>query len=173
MSKILVVQPDRMLQQAFIVALFPEHDVEMCSALPHAAPTNFDAVIIDATASEEYFSLNARDLRKTRLWKVPIVWIHDGAVPEAVDQRNATQLERPVTKESLQKALAECLRPSSKTNGGRRSNTQIVAGSTKPKPNKAKPSSPPIVEGKFIELVDVVEEGMVTVVPRTQEKNKF
>jgi hypothetical protein len=174
MSKILVVQPDRMLQQAFMLALCPEHEVQMFPVLPDATPTSFDAAIIDVAALREYESLTAGDLRAIQTWQVPMVWIDSDVAALSADHRNALRLKRPVTKESLLKALAECLRPASITNGSQSSNPRIVKAptKTKPKPRKSAASAPANNEGKFIELVDVVEEGTATGITVAQVKSR-
>ncbi len=45
-----MVQPDRMLQRAFMMALFPEHELTMLDVLPKTAPKEFDAMIVDIAA---------------------------------------------------------------------------------------------------------------------------
>ena len=104
MSKVLVVQPDRMLRQAFTLALFPEHEVEMLHGLPGAAPTGVDAVIVDGAALKEFNSITAGELGAIQSWKVPMVWI-DNEAASLADRETLVRLNRPVTKAGLQKAL--------------------------------------------------------------------
>jgi hypothetical protein len=54
MSKILVVETHRMLQQAIALALFPEHEVKIVSAIPESSELkDFDAVIVDVKSLGE------------------------------------------------------------------------------------------------------------------------
>jgi len=47
----LVIEPHKMLQHAFSVALFPEHQVQVMEMIPGAmAVKEFDAVVVDAGA---------------------------------------------------------------------------------------------------------------------------
>jgi len=53
MSKILVFAPQRMIQQAIVLSLFSDHDVQLCVGLGEnssPAVNDFDLAIVDATA---------------------------------------------------------------------------------------------------------------------------
>ena len=111
-------------------------------------------------------------LRMIQTWKLPVVWVESDAGPSSSDQLNVVRVQRPVTKVSLLNALGECLRPMRNEDDGGSSKAQNVLPPTPAKSKKVKAPAPAIKHGKFIELVDVVEEGMVTATAMTRVKNK-
>ena len=60
MSKLLLIEPDKMLRHAFMMALYADFQLQFIASLPEAAPKDFDAVIVDAAA------LQGRDMRVVR-----------------------------------------------------------------------------------------------------------
>jgi len=156
MSKVLLVEPDKMLRQAFTVALFPEFQIQVVDAIPDAAPLDFDAMIVDAAALHEQ-PKSARIIRAVTGWHLPMIWIDGDQPGPAPDPAHCVRLKRPVTKEALRRALAQCLSATvapqstvsaepAKTPLGKKTRTKkavdIAAGENR----------------NFIELVDVVEE---------------
>ena len=156
MSKVLLIEPDKMLRQAFTVALFPEFQIEVVEAMPDAAPKDVDAMIVDAAALHE-LPKSARIVRAVTGWHLPIIWIDGDQPGPAPDPARCIRLKRPVAKEALRRALAQCLSvtaaPKStvsaepaKTPLGKKTRTKKAADiATSENRN-------------FIELVDVVEE---------------
>jgi hypothetical protein len=157
MSKVLLIEPDKMLRQAFMVALFPEFQIQAVEAIPDTAPDDFDALIVDAAALQERAPKSARMIRVVTGWHLPIIWIDGDQPGPASDPAQCIRLKRPVAKEALRRALAQCLSPSAapkstvsaepvKTPLGKKTRTKkavdIAAGGNR----------------IFIELVDVVEE---------------
>jgi hypothetical protein len=66
MSKILVVEPRKILQQAIRLALCPDHEVQLETNLLDPKPStikNFDLAIIDAAALRDANMLGAQHLR--------------------------------------------------------------------------------------------------------------
>jgi hypothetical protein len=148
MSKILVVQPYRMLQHAFAAALFPEHQVELTEKIPAAdSIQGAAAAIVDAGALKEQGRLGSQELLAVKSWQIPTVWIDAGASCPTPARENLFALDETLTKESLHKALALCLK------GGNVSPEAAFA-----------PGSAGTAEGdsaadkEVIELVEVVEE---------------
>ena len=163
MSKILVIQPHRMLQQAIALSLFPEHEVQMAEAVPESlAAKDFDAVIVDAASLQETRRLAPQTVRAIQNWKVPTIWI-EGSEPFQAPQRGKLVLmKRPIAREVLQSSLAECLGISTgaKRNGTASMPDQDTRGSTTGTANEERDiASTAAQNAKFIELVDVVEEG--------------
>ena len=158
MSKILLIEPDKMLRQAFTVALFPEHQVHAVAAVPDAAPKDFDASIVDAVALQERESLSAGSVRAVEGWKLPTIWI-DGEKPaEAPKRDRLVRLKRPVAKALLLEALAQCIGASSGLKPNDAAMAKPINKSVKAKPKALKEASAATSDsGKFIELVDVVE----------------
>ena len=110
MSKILVVEPHRMLQQAIALALFPEHVVKIASAIPESSElTGFDAVIVDLGPLGEPDGAFAQGVRAVQSWKVPTVWVQGSSHGPTPQCENLIPINTPIEKEVLLSALAECL----------------------------------------------------------------
>ena len=157
MSRILVVQPHRMLQQAIVVALFPEHQVRLMEQIPEAV-ADADLVIIDAAALRERNSLTGREIRVLENWNVPIVWI-DAEAPREPDQGARLQLlTPPLKRDALRTVVADGLRllPAQEPSADRAANRSAGANT-----RQAEPKPDGLAAGgnkEIIELVDVFEE---------------
>jgi hypothetical protein len=163
MSKILVIQPHRMLRQAIGLSLFPEHDVEMTATIPESLTAiDFDAVIIDAASLQETTGLSAQAIRAMQTWKLPTVWIRDSESSQIPKWEKLVVMERPIAKDALQSSVAECLRVSTqaKQNGrapaGHQETQSFPTETTEEEKNHV--VSKAAADSKFIELVDVVED---------------
>ncbi|MBM2803016.1 MAG: hypothetical protein HW419_909 [Deltaproteobacteria bacterium] len=169
MSNLLLIEPDRMLQQAFTLALCPEHRLKVLDAIPDAAPKDFDVVIVDAAALQSEGAGGARALHALLAWKSPIIWIGEAQARLAADREKIVRLSRPLEKSALQGALAQCL---GKTSAPKRDTMSAeppiktpVLTQAKAK-RKANPA--PSHSGQFIELVDVVEEASASEIAETK-----
>jgi hypothetical protein len=164
MSKILVVQPHRMLQQAIAVSLFPEHEVQVTEAVPESLATeDFDVVIVDAASLQETSGLAPQTMRVVQNWKVPTIWI-EGIDPSQTPKREKLVLmKRPLARETLQSSLAECLGTSS---GSKRNGTVSAQAQETRRSSEGAAEQ----EAEFIELVDVVEEGPGRRTRKNQQK---
>jgi hypothetical protein len=159
MSTILVIQPYKMLQQAFAAALPFEHKVRVMENLPESGSLkDFDVVIVDAAALMEKNLLSAAAVRAIQAWKGPTLWIESERGPVAPRRDKLISLRRPVQRDALQKALADCV---AVTAGAR---PLGAAATAKPpakesKKAKARNAAAPAAPGpRIIELVEVVEE---------------
>jgi hypothetical protein len=161
MSRIFLIEPDRMLRHAITIALFPEHRVEPAHAVPDATAKDFDLLIVDAAALRQGDSLSARVLEKLQAWKLPVLWFGaEAALPQS-DRDRWVRLIPPLTKEILRRAVAQCLAAS--TDAAKVIVAQTaplpVDAPTIPKPKARKKSTAESSDGKiFIELVDIVDE---------------
>ena len=158
MSKILVVERHRMLQQAFVVALFPEHEVQVFDKIPAVeALAAVDLLIIDAAALGGSDAWSTRDIRAVQSCRVPVVWIDTETPPETAVFTKLVMLAPPLKRDELRAVAAECLRstvaqPSATSKPAR-------TGPVKTKAIEPKPQSSARDNDKeFIELVDVFEE---------------
>ena len=172
MSTILVIQPYKMLQQAFAVALLSDYQVRVQENIPESsAVNNFDAVIVDAASLAERNA--GSELRAVQSWKVPTVWIDKGDAPEVPTRENLVIVKRPVHNDSLRKALSECLTPSkvsiSKTPQSLA--RPAVANGSKAK-GKEKSVAAASDERQIIELVEVVEAPTLPHQKKTAAKKK-
>ncbi|MDH3446175.1 MAG: hypothetical protein OEN50_19795, partial [Deltaproteobacteria bacterium] len=82
MSSILVIEPSKILQQAIVIALFPDYETQMVETIPAAGELQkFDAVIVDAAELREVAEISAQALSAMETWDAPVVWV-DGDPPQ-------------------------------------------------------------------------------------------
>ena len=161
MSKILVVEPHRMLQQAIVLALFPEHEAQIASAIPEPSELNdFDAVIVDGASLGDTGKVSSA----VESWKTPTVWVESVPAGQAPRREKLVSIQAPIEKDALLSALAECLGGAAKS---KRSET--AAKSVKAKEGGAASASG---EAQLIDLVDVVEEGLELSARQARQKKK-
>jgi len=155
MSKILVIQPHKMLQHAIALSLFPQYQTRMTPVIPESGEIkDVDAVIIDAASLRETHGLTAEAMVSLQGWKVPMIWIDRADSSLTPSNENLVVVKTPIARQSLQKAVAECLGESSKT---------VRKGSAPARDQEERPSAhaavnETIVNAEVIELVDVVQE---------------
>ena len=110
MSKILVVEAHRMLQQAIALALFPDYEVKIASAIPESsALKDFNAVIFDLKSLGESAGGAEAAIRAVQSWKVPTVWVQGSSHEPTPQRENLIPIIAPIEKDVLLSALAECL----------------------------------------------------------------
>ena len=159
MSKILIIEPYRMLQHAFSAALFPEHEIELLESMPEPqALKDAEVLIVDAAALREHGSFDAGKLRAPQNWKIPTIWIDSLPAPEAPARDKLLSIKQVFTKEALQKALAECLGSSA---GDKKTASPAATPGGDAVKSYDQSSAHSQADQKVIELVDVVEEGSV------------
>jgi hypothetical protein len=169
MSRILVIQPHRMLQHAFSVGLFPEHQVQVMERIPDAAALkDVDLVIVDALALRQRGSLAQQELSEVQNWKTPTIWLDNESDSQAPTREKLVLLKAPSGRELLVRAMAECL---GTPDTGKQAANPTSSGAASPAsaPGTAKPQVATAainVEENVIELVEVVEEGS----PRERSK---
>ena len=156
MSKILLVEPYKMLQHAFVAALFPEHEVKILENPPasESLAADVDLVIVDAAALRMRNSGPAEEVGA--LWQLPTIWIDNGP-PTRAESSTIARLTPPLTREEVKAAVAGLLRavaePAANPVGG-----QVHSpASKKTRATKAKRAEP-ADDKNIIELVDVFEE---------------
>src|SRR5918995_1394791 len=110
MSKILVVEPYKILQRAIAVSCFPEHQVEVTEQVPEKSvfeQQSYDVAIIDAGALRE--KNTAGDLnRRLQEWPMPIIWLDETISTAAPVRENLVVLRKPIARNDLFAALARC-----------------------------------------------------------------
>ena len=158
MSKILVVQPYRMLQHAFSAALFPEHQVQLTETIPEPDMIkDADVVIVDAAALRERDSLHASELLAVQGWKTPTIWIDAESPFQAPVRKTLLPFNQAIAKDALQRALAECL--GAITVAKQPANPKASQVSAFVKANSEEQENQEAdADKKVIELVDVVDE---------------
>lgn len=159
MSKILVVEPRKILQQAIRLALYPDHEVQLQTNLADQEPSaikNFDLAIIDAAALRDINVPGTQSLRAVQGWKIPKIWIDEAERMQAPARDQLVVLTKPIQKETLQSAVATCLGASlpAKQNGAGRQPAKETTGSGATAASDTGTTAGPVI----IDLVDVVEE---------------
>jgi hypothetical protein len=158
MSKILVVEPYKILQRAIAVSFFPDHEVQVAEQVPEMSALeqhSYDVAIIDAGALRE--KSPAGDLnRAVQDWPIPIIWLEETISTVAPVGDKLIVLRKPIVRNDLLAALVRCQAKRSSVplttptdRGEKRNNT--VSAETEVKPGFEH-------RAEIIELVDVVEE---------------
>ena len=198
MSKILVVEAHRMLQQAIALALFPEHEVKIASAIPESSELkDFDAAIVDVESLVVLDNASEAAIRAVQSWKVPTVWVQGSSHGPTPQRENLIPINTPIEKEVLLSALAECLGTISKEQrldpstrapalaGDSRSGFRPTgvpeaatgspvglhkaADSSRAEENRGGAAAAP-GDSEVIELLEIVEEGGEGVIQQAQQK---
>jgi hypothetical protein len=148
-----------MLQQALVVAFFPEHEVQVFDKIPEAEVlATAELLIIDAAALRSGDAWSAREVRAVQSCRVPIVWIDAETPPDNTAAfTNLVRLAPPLKRDELRAAAAECLRLTSARPSAASKPARTGAGKTKAIEPKSQSAAPENVR-EFIELVDVFEE---------------
>jgi hypothetical protein len=170
MSRILVVEPQKILQQAIVWFLFPDHEVEVSeNVLAKETVKDFDLAIVDAAALREVNLLSAQWSRAVEGWKMPTIWIDDAAGAPVPTGKHLVVLGRPMQRDVLLAALAKCLGASSfsKQNGTRSLSATDRSVSLEITAEEASTAT----GAPVIELVDVVEEEPERKKNRKQQRN--
>jgi hypothetical protein len=155
MNTILVIQPHKMLQHAIALSLFPQYHTRMTPVIPESGEIkDVDAVIIDAASLRETDGLTAQAMASLQGWKVPMIWIDSGDSLLVPTREKLVVVKKPIGRESLQKAVAECLGESSKKvrNGGAPARDQEERSTAQDMVDEN------IAKAEVIELVDVVQD---------------
>ena len=158
MSKILVVEPRNVLRQAISLALFPDHEVQTATFLSDsnaAIAKEFDLVIIDSEALGETSNSSSQLIRTVQGWKVPTIWIDDTGGDQAPAYDQLVVLTRPIQKDTLQSAVANCLGISSSKQNG---TAAMLAKERKVTKEAITAAVSQSAGTQVIELVDVVAE---------------
>lgn len=159
MSRILLIEPYRMLQQAIVLALFPEHQVEAVETLPDVRPAaidGYDVAIIDVASLDEK-GLSEQTIQACQTSQTPIIWVASENGSPVARRPDDVVLQRPLAREPLAAALAHCLALSSNRKAG---TDEAEKGGTETLVNDATQPDRPVNEsdGEIIELVDVVDD---------------
>ena len=172
MSKILVIEPYRILQQGIAISLYPENDVQLMDVVPENLNSNdFDAAIVDAASLQESNALDAAALRSIQGWKIPTIWIEDDVSGRVSSRAKVVTLQRPLGRQALMAALRECLGAASseKRNAAaaeRNDDRRVPSKRTAKEETSAETAA-----AEIIELTDVVEQTGVDK-DGPQQKNK-
>ena len=175
MSKILVVEPYKILQRAIAVSFFPEHEVQLTddlSEMNEFEQRSYDIVVVDAGALRERNTIGDLN-RRVQDWRIPTIWIEETISTVVPTRDKLVVLRKPLLKNDLLSALAQCLEKRSTMSLARgsaelgkkvRGKEDFVNAGLEPRPKQEK--------ARVIELVDVVEEGTVSARGRRLRRKK-
>lgn len=174
MGRILLVEPERILQLAIILALFPEHEVRVEEGSDPSKPPSiedWDLVIIDWAALEERGGLSPEIYKSIARSDIPALWLEAEGASRAPKRERLLAVKKPIQREEFLSALSALLSPSGRRGKEEVSVVRSAKGAKRPKErlnkkprrNAVLPAPSPIdlveaTEGEFIDLVDVVEE---------------
>jgi hypothetical protein len=164
MSKILLIEPHRLLRQAITLSLFPDHEVD----LPEKAKgsgmeslDDYDLIVVDGAALRESGQLSAELSRALQSSRTPMIWLEEDEDPRPVKRENLVVVKKPVERELFQSAVNNFLSPTQSGHGDKSATrtaaqrTEETAGKAGKKARAEDPQQPTL---QFIELVDVVED---------------
>lgn len=161
MGRILLIGPNRILNQAVSLYLFPQHDVQVKSNLEEIDPKalqEYDLLIVDAPTGADGKSGTALP-RSIQKLKTPTLWLEgDGSTPPA-KREGLLSLKMPIEREAFQKALDALLcsdKPGKEQRGFQGSGD--AGGQTPEKRGGRRGAKSPQGDTQFIDLVDFVEE---------------
>ena len=162
MEKILLIGPNRILNQAVSLYLYPQHDVQVRSDLEDLDPKSlqeYNLIIVDSPAGADAKSATAvtRSIQKL---KTPTLWLElEGCIP-CPKREQILSVKMPIEREVFQKALDQLLSSDPQSKKERSSLAAWIAGkkaSRKMGARKRESNVPP-ENTQLIDLVDVVDE---------------
>ena len=158
MSKILIIEPYKILRHAFAIALSNAHPVEIVTTIPDAGTLlSADLVIVDAAALRQQNAWTEQGIRAVQNRKLPTIWIDfDGKTHVPAEDR-LRRFKWPLAKDTLRKVVAECLGGIDGSSQPHPKNAEAPASTTRRSAELTSVRSAPGGEKKVIELVDVVE----------------
>ena len=161
MGKILLIEPQKILQQAISLFLFPEHEVRVEDEAGAGVSSfkDYDLVIIDGAALREHNRLTAEVLRAVQGCKTPTLWLEEEAASQAPKRDKLVVVKKPLEKGALEAAVGDFLSPGlSRDRGGTATPAPgrggVSKGALKKKPQEQTEQS----AFQFIDLVEVVDE---------------
>lgn len=170
MSKILLIEPHRVLQQAISLSLCPEHEVQVEEAISSSGIGSFkdyDLLIVDGAALREKGQLSPGVARAIQGSKIPTLWLEESESSHPPKREKLLIVKKPIEREAFQLALANLLYSQIVPRKGARS---LVSRDTKAATakgaSKDKPKASYQETFQFIDLVDEVEGET----PQGQEK---
>lgn len=162
MGKILVIEPQKILQQAISLSLFPEHEVQVKDNVASEVGSfkEYDLLIVDGAALRESNVSMAEVIRAIQGSKTPTLWLEDDTTSQTPKRDKCLVIKKPIEKETFQSALAGLLFP-----GGPAAERRGFPAAaftersvSQPAPKKKDAEAVDQSDFQFIDLVEVVEE---------------
>ena len=163
MGRILLLEPQRIVQQAITLALFPEHEVQAEEGFGSRGASllqGYDLLILDAAALRDLGQLTPEVGRMVQTAKIPTLWLEEDESHHAPQRANLLIVKKPIQREAFLSAVSDLLSPSGSLKKEAKAVAPIasVAEPSKGTAKKATAGASPQGNFQFIDLVDVVEE---------------
>ncbi len=114
MTRILLVEPYRILQQAIAVSLARDHQVQLRESVAPTEVRNLkdcDLLILDASSLEEKELLTAGLLRALETCGTPLLWLEDEQSLGCPKTEKFQVLKKPLREKTLKEAIESLLAP--------------------------------------------------------------
>lgn len=159
MSRVLLIEPQKILQQAISLFLFPEHEVRVEEEAGAAAASfkDYDLLIIDGAALRDSDRLTPEILRAVQSCGTPTLWLEEEEGVPSPKRDKLVVVKKPLEKEALEAAVGGFLSsgPSrERERSAKRRGTPEALQSAAKQPAE----SPEQSAFEFIDLVEVVDE---------------
>ncbi len=163
MSKILLIEPHKILRRAISLSLSTGHEVhveESLSASGVGSLKDYDLLIVDGAALRENDQLTPEVVRAIQGCRTPTLWLEGEESSRFPKRDKLLIIRKPIEREAFQSALAGFL--SSQITPKERAGPLVEGSAKRDKPKEAlkKRSAEPSQQADFgfIDLVDIVEE---------------
>ena len=174
MGRVLLIEPQKILQRAVSLALFPEHEVQVeenWGSLKSGSLGEYDLLIIDGGALREGRQLTPEVVRAIQACEIPTLWLEEDESSQQPPKREKIILvKKPIERKAFQSAVSHLFSPqaASRKRGGSPAAPGSKSQTSSPGTKKAAPKVPQQSTFDFIDLVDVIEEETP---PERQEKS--
>jgi hypothetical protein len=162
MSKILLIEPYKILRQAISLSLLPEHEVEVDEGLSSrhvGSLDDYDLLIVDAAALREKGRLTTEVTGSIQACQAAILWLEDDESSEAPKRDKLVRIQKPIEKGAFQAALSDLLSSGAASRPPTAPATQgPKAGTGKKTTDKKSAEVSDQTAFEFIDLVEVVPE---------------
>jgi len=162
MGRILLIEPQKILQQAISLFLFPEHEVQVAEEAGSAAASfkDYDLLIIDGAALRESDRLTPEMLRVVQGCGTPTLWLEEEEWAPSPKRDKFVIVKKPLEKEALEAAVGGFLSSGPSRDRGRPPQSRGKAQASLAAATKPAAQSPEQPTFEFIDLVEVVDEAV-------------
>jgi len=164
MSKILLIEPYKILRQAISLSLFPEHEVWAEENIDTAVASlkEYDLLIVDGAALREGGRLTPEVTRAIQASKIPVLWLEEEEGSKLPKNEKLVVVKKPIEKDTFQSALAALLSAPTAPKEEEEVTSPPASGAggdaAQRPPRRRRTQGPQQVTFQFIDLVDVVEQ---------------
>lgn len=163
MSKILLIEPYKILRQAISLSLLPEHEVQVDEGLSSdqiGSLDDYDLLIIDAAALRETGRLTTEATGGLQACKTGVLWLEDDESSEVPKRDKLVRIRKPIEKGAFQSALSGLLSSEgvSKPKTGPDTAEEAKPAKHEKTIDKKSAEESDQTAFEFIDLVEVVQE---------------